>query len=95
METNIEYAAAILEQGALRAPLVGVEPSAFNSVTWYERGCQTNDEIRQGWFTGGHGGSAIFVLDNVPKVLDAWGLNTTWSLDSEPQYWYWRKQLGW
>jgi len=94
-EKNIEYAAAILEQGALRAYAIGLEPSAFNSVTWYERGCQTNQEIFEGWVSGGQGGSAIFALDNIPVVLDVWGLNTTWGLDNEPQYWYWREQLGW
>ena len=94
-ETNIEYVAAILEQGALRAYAIGLEPSAFNSVTWYERGCQTNQEIFSSWGSGGQGGSAIYALDNIPVVLDVWGLSTTWSLDSEPQYWYWREQHGW
>jgi hypothetical protein len=87
--------AAIFEQGAQRAYAIDLEPSAFNSVTWYERGCQTNDEILTGWESGGQGGSAVFVLDNIPKVLDIWGLSTTWSLDNEPQYRYWRYQLGW
>ncbi len=92
---NIEYAAAILEQGAVRALSLGLKPSAFNSVTWYKRGVQTNREIREGWGSGGQGGSAIFVLDNIPNVLEVWGLSTTWSLASEPQYWYWRRELGW
>jgi hypothetical protein len=95
---NIEYAAAILEQGSLRAMTIpDLTPSAFNSVTWYQRGVQTNDEIERHWGSGGQGGSAIFVLNNVPKILNVWRLNTVWRVGrkNEPQYYHWCEQLGW
>jgi hypothetical protein len=94
---NIEYVTAILEQGVLRAASIpGLKPSAFNSVTWYKRGVQTNEEIKQYW-TEGPGGSAILVLDNVSDILSIWHLRTVWHIgvENEPQYVYWHKELGW
>lgn len=90
--TNIEYAAAILEQGALRARSLGIMPSAFNSASWYIKGVQTDDEIAEWW---PHPGAAIFVLWDIPKVLEVWGLNTSWDLSTESQYEHWRRRLGW
>ena len=85
---NIEYAAAILEQGALRARMVGIEPSAFNAVTWYKKGVQTDREIEDvPW----NAGSAIYVLQNVPEVLDVWGLSTSWNVSTEVQYARWHE----
>ncbi|MCC6189973.1 MAG: RHS repeat-associated core domain-containing protein, partial [Anaerolineales bacterium] len=85
-EMNIEYVAANLEAGALRAATVGLTPSAFNSATWHLRGLQTNEEIRNaGWNPGG----AIYILDDLPTALQVLGLTSNWSLNTEPQYAYW------
>jgi hypothetical protein len=84
---NIEYAAAILEQGALRAFCLGIEPSGFNVVSWYKRGVQEDIEIdNAGWDAG----SAIFVVRNVPKVLNVWRLRATWDISMKKQHepWY-------
>lgn len=89
---NIEYVAAGLEQGALRAFQIGIEPTGFNSVSWFKRGVQTNEEIEDAW---GHPGAAMYPLENIWDVLNIWGLSTSWSIFSEKQYWHWRDELGW
>jgi RHS repeat-associated protein len=84
---NIEYVAANMEAGALRAIALGFEPSAFNSASWHLRGLQTNREIEQaGWNPGG----AIYILDDIPTALTVLGLTSAWSLNTEPQYDYWK-----
>ena len=75
-----------MEQAALRAYSLGIDPSAFNSVTWYQKSVQTDQEIREsGWDTG----SAIYALWDIPRVLRIWGMNTNWGLYREPQYGPW------
>ena len=86
-KVNIEYVAANLEAGALRALSLGLTPSAFNSASWHMTGLQTNEEIK-GWNPGG----AMYIVDHIPIALDVWGLTSRWSLseNTEPQYYYWK-----
>jgi RHS repeat-associated protein len=83
---NIEYIAANLEAGALRAIALDTIPSAFNSATWHQMGVQTDLEIidleRLGFSVGG----AAQVLEKIPWALCALGLKSNWSLSNEKQY---------
>ena len=86
---NIEYVAANLEIGALRAISLGLTPSAFNSATWHLRGLQTDREIED---SGWNPGAAIYVLGDIPTALTVLGLTSSWSLSTEPQYEYWKNR---
>ncbi len=44
---NIEYAAALLEAGAIRVQQLGEQPNLLNSVMWYTRGVSTVSEIQE------------------------------------------------
>jgi len=86
---NIEYVAANLEAGALRALSLGLTPSAFNSASWHMKSLQTNEEIEdERWNPGG----AMYIVNDIPIPLDIWGLTSRWSLSesTEPQYYYWK-----
>lgn len=83
-EHAIEYVAAHLEAGALRAQSRGLTPTGFNSVTWYARSVQTNDEIARLTQLGfpDPSGHARWVLSNMPIALHSLGgLTTSWSFD--------------
>jgi RHS repeat-associated protein len=85
-EMNIEYVAANLEAGALRAIAKGFQPSAFNSATWHLRGVQTDKEIgNSGWDPGG----AIYILDDIPTALTVFGITSSWNISLETQYATW------
>ncbi len=90
-ELAIEYVAAILEQGALRAAKLGLTPTAFNSVTWYIRSLQSESEIEE-WnvateYNYDPRGHAAFVVTNIPVALDVFGETSSWSPDiHEPGY---------
>jgi hypothetical protein len=88
---NIEYVAANLEAGALRAKTIGLQPSAFNVATWHLRGIQSDDEIMRAqppWRPCPYG--ACFILEEISSALTAWGIASSWNLSSEPQYAYWK-----
>ena len=86
-EMNIEYVAANLESGALRAIAKGFKPSAFNSATWHLRGVQTDKEIGDSsWNPGG----AIYILDDIPTALTVLGITSSWNVSLEPQYAIWK-----
>jgi RHS repeat-associated protein len=89
VKTNIEYVAANLEAGALRALSLGLTPSAFNSASWHMRGLQTNREIKDARW---HPGGAMYIVNDIPIALNIWGLTSRWSLSesTEPQYYYWK-----
>ena len=83
--SNIEYVAANLEAGALRALANGFIPTAFNSASWHLVGVQTDDEFRRilgGWNPGG----AVFILDQVPTALSVMELASSWNALTDPQY---------
>jgi hypothetical protein len=84
-EVNIEYVAAILEEGALTALARGETPSAFISVLWYKHSTVEYQEIKD---MGAYANIGTTVLDDVSKALSAWGRTTIWdkrSWDMEPQ----------
>lgn len=86
---NIEYVAANLEAGARRAIAKGLQPSAFNSASWHLWGVQSDDEIAQAqWNPGG----AIWTLDHISNALDAMEITTTWNLQMDTQYVYWKNR---
>jgi RHS repeat-associated protein len=90
-KNNIEYVAANLEAGALRATTIGLQPSAFNAATWHLRGIQSDDEIinaQPPWKPCPLG--ACFILEEISSALTAWGITSNWNLSSEPQYAYWK-----
>jgi hypothetical protein len=83
-KNNIEYVAANLEAGALRALSRGYPPTAFNSAAWHLKGIQTDEEIiRRGW----NPGAAKTILDEIPIALSVMNLTSSWKLATEPQYW--------
>ena len=87
-EMSIEYVAANLEAGALRAYAKRLEPSAFNLAAWHMRGVQTDREIRDsGWNPGG----AIYIVDDMPTALTVLQVTTRWNLAKEYQYAHWTK----
>jgi len=67
---NVEYVAANLEAGALRARALGLDPpSAFNAVIWHQQGVQIKEEIekrRLHQYTLG----PVWVLDDIGIPLD-------------------------
>lgn len=86
---NIEYVAANLEAGARRATSKGIQPTAFNSASWHLKGVQSFGEINQiGWNPGG----ASYILDHVSNALEAMHLTSTWSLQNEHEYIYWKTE---
>ena len=74
----IEYTAALLEAGALRAIRLGITPTGFNSATWYIRSVQTDEEINKLPSLGlpDPRGHANFVVHNIPTALDILSTNT-------------------
>ena len=89
-ETNIEYVAANLQAGALRALSLGITPTAFNSVTWHQKGVQTDDEIYNIGKFGHSVGGAVYVLDDMATALQVLNVTSNWSLANEEQYWRYR-----
>ena len=87
---NIEYIAANLQAGALRAESLGITPTAFNSATWHLKGVQTDSEIAVFRGLGHSVGGAIYILDDIPTALDVMDLKSSWSLRNEEQYWRYR-----
>lgn len=86
---NVEYVAADLEAGARRAIAKGLQPTAFNSASWHLWGVQSDDEInRVHWDPGG----AIWTLDHMSNALGAMEITTTWNLQMDPQYVYWKNR---
>jgi|GEM_PF-1934207 len=88
-QKNIEYAAALLEEGALMTLNAGEQPSAFASVTWYKLSAATWKEIKK---VGDYAAVGSYVLVDMDQALSLWDLNTTWDRHSwkiEPQYNLW------
>jgi hypothetical protein len=85
-EVNIEYVAANLEAGALRAMQNGVEANAFNLAVWHAHGVMTNDEIDRYKDIGRTVGSALGVLRDIPTALSVWGLTSNWDASREQRY---------
>lgn len=89
-EIAIEYVAAHLEAGAQRAMSLGITPTAFNSVTWYNKSVQSGEEIEEAFSRGLDApGHAQWVLCNMPKALHSLGgIATNWRLDEahEPEF---------
>jgi RHS repeat-associated protein len=89
---SIEYVAAILEAGALRARSRGEIPTAYSSVLWYVSGTTSREEqersivevtgVREKWK------HAAGIIDNVTVALQIMGLSSTWRPDNahEPDY---------
>jgi RHS repeat-associated protein len=76
---NIEYIATHLEEGALSRLAIGETPNAFMSAVWHMGALRTIDEVRaaassRGW----HWGNAAYIVDDIPKALNIWGLTTNW-----------------
>jgi len=91
---NIEYAAAILEEGALMTANAGEPPSAFASVLWYKHSVATYAKIKK---IGSYADIAIGILADVDQALGVWNLTTTWnphSFDIEPYYNLWLVERG-
>jgi len=87
IKMNIEYVAANLQVGALRAESLGITPTAFNSATWHLKGVQTNSEIDAIASFGHSVGGAVTILDYMPTALQVLNLTSSWSLYNEKQYW--------
>jgi len=93
-QMNIEYAAALLEEGALMTLNAGEQPSAFASVLWYKHSAATHERIRE---VGGFADLG-YILEDVIEALDLWGLSTTWdrhSWDMEPHYHQYLMRKAW
>ncbi len=89
-KANIEYVAANLEAGALRAmsAKVNLQPSAFNSASWHLKSLQTDDEIKNsGWSPCPAG--ACLIVECIPTALGVLGLTSSWNDTMEPQYANW------
>ncbi len=69
-EVNIEYVAANLEAGALRAIAKGITPNAFNSATWHMFGVQDRTTIEAHFIPGPFGPMGI--VRNIPTELNDW-----------------------
>jgi hypothetical protein len=83
---NIEYAAANLEAGALRAKALGLDPpSAFSAVMWHQKGIQTLDEIIRSGLEA-YTERPIRIMEDVVTPLSLWGLASSWDPSKEPAY---------
>jgi hypothetical protein len=87
-EVNIEYVAANLEAGALRATAKGMTPGAFNSATWHLFGIQERELIRRHFIPGPFGPMGI--VRNIPTALNVLGLTSGWQLEADEEFVYWR-----
>jgi len=91
---NIEYAAALLEEGALMTLNAGEQPTAFASIMWYKHSAATHEDIRD----RGRYADLGYILEDVNQALDVWGLSTIWdyhSWDMEPHYHQWLMWKAW
>ncbi|MEO8391662.1 MAG: hypothetical protein ABI700_01595 [Chloroflexota bacterium] len=91
---NIEYVAANLEAGALRAISMGITPTAFSSAIWHAAGTTTDKELGnviQQYRKDPRGYASDWVLANMWVAQYVLGLTSTWQLDRnhEPAYCDW------
>lgn len=80
---NIEYVAANLEAGALRAQELGYEPSAFNMTLWHLHGVQTYDEIERAGLRA-YAPGAAWIMNNMGTALTALGVTSSWDVNQGP-----------
>lgn len=88
---NIEYVAANLEAGALRALSLDppLQPSAFNSAAWHLKSLQADREIETSGWQPCPGGACL-IVDYIPTALMVLGLTSSWNKSMEPQYAHWK-----
>jgi hypothetical protein len=86
-EKNIEYVAANLEAGAIRATTLGVEPNAFNLAMWHAHGVLSDEEIKDyKQIFGRKVGSASNVLNDMPTALNVLGVTSSWNANQEQRH---------
>lgn len=91
---NVEYVAANLQAGALRATALGLTPNAFNLATWHMWGIQKRETIEYGLsrvppiFIPGRFGP-VGVVRNIPTALNVLGLQSSWNSSMDDDFTYW------
>jgi RHS repeat-associated protein len=88
---NIEYVAANLAAGALRAAARGLTPGAFSSATWHMWGVQDRGEVERFPHRPGPYGP-MGIVRNIPTALNVLSLRSGWMPDMDGEYVYWRGQ---